>query len=297
MTIVQVQAVLYQHRTDVIDTFVDGVLESGRAALDSGAVSAVRVVLGDCSQPSCLADTQAAALARRAAECGTELTVRAFDTNLGHGAGQNALAEAARSDVDVLVLLNPDGRPAVGLLPRLVEALTRPDIGAAEARQSPFEHPKYYDTRTGETAWVTGAAVALRRAAFDSVGGFDESFFLHGDDVDLSWRLRLAGWRLVHVPEAVHVHDKTLAPDGSLVAPPTEHRYGTDGMLRLLHKYSRPEAAEHWVRHVYEHGDEYQLQAVEQFVRERDAGRLPAPIDPDHRVSEVIGDQLGRYRY
>lgn len=54
----------------------------------------------------------------------------------------------------------------------------------------------------------SGAAAALRVAALRDVGLFDESFFMYYEDTDLSWRLRLAGYRVEHCPEAVveHVH-------------------------------------------------------------------------------------------
>lgn len=54
---------------------------------------------------------------------------------------------------------------------------------------------------------LAATAVLVRRTAFDEVGGFDESYFLYGEDLDLCRRLRRAGWRLVALPDrwAVHV--------------------------------------------------------------------------------------------
>lgn len=47
---------------------------------------------------------------------------------------------------------------------------------------------------TGDVPWVVGACFIARRDAWDEVGGFDESYFLYFEDVDLCWRLRQAGW-------------------------------------------------------------------------------------------------------
>jgi N-acetylglucosaminyl-diphospho-decaprenol L-rhamnosyltransferase len=60
----------------------------------------------------------------------------------------------------------------------------------------------------GELAVESLAAVSIlvRRRAFDSVGGFDERYFLYGEDVDLCHRLRLAGWRLLALPTAWSRH-------------------------------------------------------------------------------------------
>lgn len=54
----------------------------------------------------------------------------------------------------------------------------------------------------------SGAACAIRTAALREVGLFDEHLFMYYEDTDLSWRLRLAGYRVEHCPNAVvsHVH-------------------------------------------------------------------------------------------
>lgn len=53
---------------------------------------------------------------------------------------------------------------------------------------------------------LNGGSAAIRRDALDAVGGLDDSLFMYYEDTDLSWRLRLAGWRVQHVPDAVTVH-------------------------------------------------------------------------------------------
>jgi N-acetylglucosaminyl-diphospho-decaprenol L-rhamnosyltransferase len=54
--------------------------------------------------------------------------------------------------------------------------------------------------------WVCGAAVAIRRQAFDAIGGFDEGFFMYSEDVDLAYRLARAGWQVHFAPVATVVH-------------------------------------------------------------------------------------------
>ena len=61
--------------------------------------------------------------------------------------------------------------------------------------------------RSPEAVFSVCAAAALyQRAAFEKVGGFDEDFFCYGEDVDLGFRLRLAGYAAVQVPAAQVVH-------------------------------------------------------------------------------------------
>jgi GT2 family glycosyltransferase len=54
--------------------------------------------------------------------------------------------------------------------------------------------------------WVLGAAMAIRREAFESAGGFDESFFMYFEEVDLCYRLAQAGRQTHFLPAAEVVH-------------------------------------------------------------------------------------------
>jgi N-acetylglucosaminyl-diphospho-decaprenol L-rhamnosyltransferase len=58
----------------------------------------------------------------------------------------------------------------------------------------------------GPAGWLSGSCLLLRRAAFESVGGFDASYFMYCEDMDLCRRLAEAGWLNVYVPTAVVTH-------------------------------------------------------------------------------------------
>ena len=58
----------------------------------------------------------------------------------------------------------------------------------------------------GTTGWLSGACMMVRREAFESVGGFDESYFMYFEDTDLCERLAKAGWDVVYAPDAVVEH-------------------------------------------------------------------------------------------
>jgi GT2 family glycosyltransferase len=132
--------------------------------------------------------------------------------NDGFGAGHNRAAAA--TSAPFLFVLNPDTELPPDCIARLHAAAVADDarVAAWEARQLPYEHPKIYDAVTLEVPWFSGACVLLRRAAFDAVGGFDPAYFLYCEDVDLSWRLRTAGWRLRYVPRATVRHFSYAAP-------------------------------------------------------------------------------------
>ncbi len=126
--------------------------------------------------------------------------------NNGFAGGMNLLARQGASEF--MFMLNPDTELQARCLELLVRRAEADDrIGLCEARQEPREHPKAYDPITGETSWCTGAAVLVRRRAFEEVGGFDEkAFFMYCEDVDLSWKFWLRGWKCIYVPDAVVRH-------------------------------------------------------------------------------------------
>ncbi|PIR58676.1 MAG: hypothetical protein COU69_04580 [Candidatus Pacebacteria bacterium CG10_big_fil_rev_8_21_14_0_10_56_10] len=59
---------------------------------------------------------------------------------------------------------------------------------------------------------VSGSGVLLRKTMFDRVGGFDDAYFMYYEDTDLSWRLRLAGYRLRFVPASRLYHAYRYRP-------------------------------------------------------------------------------------
>lgn len=126
--------------------------------------------------------------------------------NNGFARGINLLAKQSRAEF--MFLLNPDAQLEPGCLEALLARAQSDDrIGICDARQAPREHPKAWDRSTGETTWCSGAAALIRRTAFEEVRGFDERlFFMYCEDVDLSWKLWLKGWKCVYEPAAVVQH-------------------------------------------------------------------------------------------
>lgn len=63
---------------------------------------------------------------------------------------------------------------------------------------------QYDDAR--EIFWASGAAMCCRRKLFIELGGFDEDFFAHMEEIDLQWRMQLAGYRIMVEPRSVVYH-------------------------------------------------------------------------------------------
>ena len=74
-----------------------------------------------------------------------------------------------------------------------------------------------YDT-TERVFWVTGAAMVIRSNVFHEMKGFDEYFFAHQEEIDLCWRMQLAGYKLYCCPSSVvyHIGGGTLPRGNSL---------------------------------------------------------------------------------
>lgn len=161
--------------------------------------------------------------------------------NLGFGAGHDVAIRA--SDDQFVLVSNVDLEFHADTLVRLVAAALADDTDVAcwEARQCPCEHPKYYDPVTLETAWSSHACILLRKDAYAAAGGYEKRIFMYGEDVELSYRFRGAGYRLRYLPQAAVTHfvdfdDTTLRPhqlSGSVAANVLlRHRYGSDGISK-----------------------------------------------------------------
>lgn len=108
-------------------------------------------------------------------------------------------------------LNNPDGSiyPSCRVVPNISIAVGHAILGLI-SQNNPFTRKyqlldeSHSDQR--EVDWVSGAAMMVRRAAFEAVGGFDEGYFMYVEDVDLCSRLREAGWKAVYFPKAEMLH-------------------------------------------------------------------------------------------
>jgi N-acetylglucosaminyl-diphospho-decaprenol L-rhamnosyltransferase len=163
--------------------------------------------------------------------------------NIGFARGANL--GAARASGDVLVFLNPDAFLQAGCIAELVREIdATPGLCLVGGRVLNADRSEQRGARRGEitpvnallsmsglaqavpswrrfevhreeealpqapvrTPTISGACFCMRRADFQGLGGFDEGFFLHVEDVDLCWRVRRAGGVVLFHPNAEVVH-------------------------------------------------------------------------------------------
>jgi hypothetical protein len=65
---------------------------------------------------------------------------------------------------------------------------------------------KLKNDRVRSVGWVSSACIMLRRTALDEVGLLDEDYFIYGDEADLQYRLKRAGWDIYYIPQATTIH-------------------------------------------------------------------------------------------
>jgi N-acetylglucosaminyl-diphospho-decaprenol L-rhamnosyltransferase len=161
--------------------------------------------------------------------------------NLGYGGGANRGSALARAEL--LLVCNADVTLEPGAVKALVSALDadgrravvgpRIESPSGSVYPSPRQFPSVGDSlghgflglvaptnrfsrryrmldsdraSLTEADWVSGSCFLVRRDAWEALGGFDESYFMFAEDVDLCWRAWKAGWSVAFEPAARVVH-------------------------------------------------------------------------------------------
>jgi N-acetylglucosaminyl-diphospho-decaprenol L-rhamnosyltransferase len=116
------------------------------------------------------------------------------------------------------VVRNPDGSqyPSARTVPSPVDAVGHALLGMVRPSNRFTRRYRQLDvdpTRPRDVEWLSGAAMWLRRSALQSVGGWDDHYFMYFEDVDLCWRFRRLGWRVAYEPAGVVVHVQATSTD------------------------------------------------------------------------------------
>lgn len=194
-----------------------------------------------------------------------EVGIMSFDKNYGFAEGYNR-AIALADGYEYVVLLNSDVATADGWDRILLDYMdSHPDCGACQPKllsyrdKDTFEYAGacggyldrngypycrgrifgtcerdhgQYDT-VADVFWASGACFFVRRGLYISASGLDSAFFAHMEEIDLCWRIHLAGYRVAAVPSAVVYH----LGGGSLPAENPRKTYlNFRNNLLMLHK-------------------------------------------------------------
>lgn len=290
----RVHSVLYGNEPERIDQALAHVERAAAIALGSGVFDQVDFAYGDCSPTPALRET--VLRHKRPDSALANVEYHYFDGNLGSALGHNRLLDVGSSEF--VLIMNPDIMLAPNALVELARAFNGRSVGVAEAKQLPIEHPKQYDPASGDTSWAATACTLIAREVFQKLHGFDhETFFLYCDDVDFSWRARIAGYRVVYCPAAAAFHDKRLGDKGKWSVGAAEKYYSAEAALLLAYKYSRDDLVESISAQFEASGDEVLSKALGEFRRRAGAGLLPEQIDGSRKVAVFVNGAYAPHRF
>ncbi|MBQ9805250.1 MAG: glycosyltransferase [Clostridia bacterium] len=293
----QIQAVVYKNEKASLKRAFESMANAVRVNRNTGKeLGEVVVSYGDASPEPIYTQEEIAALSEEYRDYFT-FRYTFFNENTGYGKGQNLLSQNA--DADYLLIINPDILVCPRMFSGMLEPFLAPDseVGIVEARQTPLEHPKEYNRKTLETEWITGACFMIATETFRKVSGFDcESFFLYCEDVDISWRVRLLGKKLIYRPDCVAFHAKQLSATANWQPTAAEAYYSQESALFMAYKWCNRDRFKK-LYHRFANGDEIGKRIIAKFEDMKAKGTLPKQLDPDHKVAKFYGDDFAKSRY
>lgn len=172
-----------------------------------------------------------------------------FTENYGFAKGYNQALKQVTADY--YILLNSDVEVTPGWIEPLVNlAESNPSIAACQPKILSYHHRAYFEYAGAAGGWLdaycypfargrvfdicesdegqydsccpifwaSGAALFIRASVFHEVGGFDDYFFAHQEEIDLCWRIQLADYIIMACPQSIvyHVGGGTLPKGNSL---------------------------------------------------------------------------------
>lgn len=163
--------------------------------------------------------------------------ISTFDDNYGYCGGNNrAVASASK---EILLFLNNDVQTSSNWLDAINDCFTHDEsIGAVQPKLLSYKEPKSFEyagaaggfidkygypfcrgriletvekdngqyDKISEIFWASGAAIAIKKDLFVELGGFDEDFEFHMEEIDLCWRAKRLGYKIIYTPDSIVYH-------------------------------------------------------------------------------------------
>ena len=193
-----------------------------------------------------------------------EVKIATFDKNYGYCGGNNRAVPHASGDI--LLFLNNDVKVTDDWLNALNRIFSEDGkVAAVQPKMLSYEQPDYFEyagaaggfldkygypfcrgrifesvekdqgqyNEASDILWASGAALAIRKKLFEDLGGFDEDFEFHMEEIDLCWRLWNKGYKVRYCPESVVYH---LGGGSMPMGSPRKVFYNYRNNLRMLWK-------------------------------------------------------------
>lgn len=295
---IQIQSILYNNEKKALIIALENIANAIRVEKNNEILElSITVSYGDASPSPLFTTKEVEEICKKFGNF-LVFNYTFFDENTGSAKGHNLLAENCTSEY--MLIQNPDVILNPHIFSQLLAPFSNPTdkVGITEARQTPIEHHKVYDEKTGETSWVTTACALFPHSIFEEVGGFDsESFFMYCDDLDFSWRVRLAGYICIYVPGAIVFHSKYLGVNGEWQPTDSEIYYSAESSLFMAYKWSDMNRLENILNMYDNSGDKFCKKAAKMFRNRQAEGKLPKQLDADHKVASFTEQGYGKYRF
>lgn len=291
----QIQSVIYGNDVNALFKAIRALHQAVKIYNKRNDRMQVRLIYGD-SSPKPILNSKIQEEIKDKIHDEIEFEYRFFGFNSGTAKGHNLMAE--NTDADLMMIMNPDVIVEPGCISKLIEPLHSDYVAMVEARQTPLEHAKEYDKRTGETDWASTACTIFKTEIYREIGGFDaDTFFLYCDDLDFSWRIRLAGYKIIYRPSAIAYHAKNLSVSGTWQPTSAEIYYSAEAAMLLAYKWSNSERAEDLCYQYLTSGGDSEKKAAQEYMRRKKNGTLPQMIDPEHKIATFLGDEYCNMRF
>ncbi|MCX6765403.1 MAG: glycosyltransferase family 2 protein [Candidatus Moranbacteria bacterium] len=166
------------------------------------------------------------------AKLANEIKVIKSEENIGFGAANNIGAREAKGEI--LCFLNPDTKVISEDIKSLLDEFDKNDklaiigpkllsdknevqwwcagkevtVWSIILNNLGYRRDKkiWESSKKIKCAWVSGAAMFIRREVFEKLGGFDEKFFMYFEDIDLCKKVRIAGYKVLYYPNFAIKH-------------------------------------------------------------------------------------------
>lgn len=293
----QVQSVIYNNEVSTLEQALDNLANAIEVDRNTDqALADVTVCYGDASGEPVFSNEKISEIKKKY-ERWFAFSYTFFQENTGTAKGHNRMGRTCHSRY--MLIMNPDVVVNPHFFGQMLEPFERDAAtGMTEARQTPVEHHKQYDPKMGETSWATTAAAIFPTALFRQLHGFDaDTFFMYCDDVDFSWRIRMCGYKVIYVPQAVVFHAKHLGRDANWIPTNAEMYYSVEAALLMAYKWSDFKRAKRLL-HLYKNSKhEFLQKAAQAYIQRQREGRMPEPIDPQHKVADFVDGGYGESRF
>lgn len=201
---------------------------------------------------------------------------RLLDRGTGFARGHNTLFSTAESHF--IMTINPGMILSPDFFTHILNMFDAPQTAIVEARKTPVETSKMYDTDTLEIDYASMDCAVISNTVLEEVGGLDEAFYRRGYDVDFSLRAKMGGYRVKYQPLSLVHCPAELSPNGKLVCTDEDSYYTVLDDMLLAYKWASTQEVNSLLRRFALSANKEEQRAVTDFKRLKSENLLPSRV-------------------